>query len=86
MRATGPDEPWTSVALLNLRSDRIDRSRQFAESVEKTIIADHYVLIGGVPLSVQRKFEAVVPPGRLWVLGDGPVERIFDRIASLGKP
>jgi gamma-polyglutamate synthase len=86
LRATGPEEPWTSVALFNLRSDRIDRSRQFAEAVEKTIIADHYVLIGGVPLSVQRKFEAVVPSGRLWVLGDGPVEGIFDRIASLGKP
>jgi gamma-polyglutamate synthase len=85
LRATGPDEPWASVALLNLRSDRIDRSLQFAESVEKAMIADHYILIGGIPLSVQRKFEAQVPPGRLWVLGDGPVDGIFDRIASLGK-
>jgi poly-gamma-glutamate synthase PgsB/CapB len=86
LRATGPDEPWTSVALFNLRSDRIDRSLQFAESAERAIIADHYVLIGGVPLSVQRKFEAQVPSERLWVLGNGPVEGIFDRIASLGKP
>lgn len=86
LRATGPDEPWTSVALFNLRSDRIDRSLQFAESVEKAIIADHYVLIGGVPPSVQKRFEAQIPLGRLWVLGDGPVEGIFDRIAALGKP
>jgi poly-gamma-glutamate synthase PgsB/CapB len=86
LRATGPDEPWTSVALFNLRSDRIDRSLQFADSAEKSIIADHYVLIGGVPLSVQRRWEAQVPADRLWVLGDGPVEGIFDRIASFGKP
>lgn len=86
LRATGPEEPWTSVALFNLRADRIDRSLQFAESVERAIIADHYVLIGGVPPSVQRRFEAQVPAGRLWVLGDGPVDEIFNRVAALGKP
>lgn len=86
MRATQPDEPWLSVALLNLRADRIDRSLQFAEAVERALVADHYVLIGGIPTSVQRKFESVVPGDRLWIHGNGPVGEVFDRIAGLGKP
>lgn len=85
LRATTPDDPWTSVALLNLRADRIDRSLQFAEAVEKALVADHYVLIGGIPTSVQRKFESVVPSGRLWIHGNGPVEAVFDRVSGLGK-
>jgi poly-gamma-glutamate synthase PgsB/CapB len=85
LRATTHDDPWTSVALLNLRADRIDRSLQFVEAVEKALVADHYILIGGVPTSVQRKFAAVVPAGRLWVPGNGTAEAVFNRIAALGK-
>ncbi len=85
LRATNADEPWLSVALLNLRADRIDRSLQFAEAVERGLIADHYVLIGGIPTSVQRKFELVVPKDRLWIHGNRPVGEVFDRIAGLGK-
>jgi poly-gamma-glutamate synthase PgsB/CapB len=85
LRATRLDEAWTSVALLNLRADRIDRSLQYAEAVEKALIADHYILIGGVPMSVQRRFESVIPGNRLWVHGNGPVEEVFNRIAGFGK-
>jgi poly-gamma-glutamate synthase PgsB/CapB len=85
LRATSRDDEWVSVALLNLRADRIDRSLQFAEAVERALVADHYILIGGVPSSVERRFSAAVPAGRLWVHGNGPVEDVFDRIAGLGK-
>lgn len=85
LRATGRDDPWVSVALLNLRADRIDRSLQYADAVEKALVADYYVLIGGVPPSVERRFAAAVPRGRLWVHGNGPVEQVFDRIAGFGK-
>ena len=85
LRATSADERWTSVALLNLRADRIDRSLQFAEAVERALVADHYILIGGIPTSVQRRFESAVPAGRLWVHGNGPVEDVFDRIAGFGR-
>jgi poly-gamma-glutamate synthase PgsB/CapB len=85
----GPPEPGpeaTTVALLNLRADRIDRSLQYAEAVEKGLLADHYVLIGGITGSVQRRFEDQIPGGRLWVLGNCPAREIFDTISGLGAP
>ncbi len=82
---TPDDGDVVTVALLNLRADRIDRSLQYAEAVEKGLIADQYILIGGVASSVLRKFESIVPPGRLWPMMDQPVEAVFDRIASFGR-
>jgi gamma-polyglutamate synthase len=72
-----------TVALLNLRGDRIDRSLQYAAAVETGLRADHYVLIGGIPDTVLRRFEAQVPSGHLIALGIAPPEEVFDRIADL---
>jgi gamma-polyglutamate synthase len=74
-----------TVALLNLRSDRIDRSLQFAESVERNLKADHYVLIGGIAPVVLARFQGNVPAGRLWPMAGAPVGEVFDRIAALGQ-
>lgn len=75
------EEP--TFALINLRADRVDRSLQYAEAVEVGLRADTYVLIGGIPDSVQRRFEKVVPPGRLVVIGEAKPAEVFDRIADL---
>jgi gamma-polyglutamate synthase len=74
-----------SVALLNLRADRIDRSLQYAEAVERALKADHYVLIGGIASSVLARFQDRVPASRLWPMAGAPVEEVFDRIAALGS-
>jgi poly-gamma-glutamate synthase PgsB/CapB len=78
-------EPNTSVALLNLRGDRIDRSLQFAETIESGLHADYYVLVGDLPDSVLRRFQRQVPPERLVPMGRAEPETIFDRIAQLGE-
>jgi poly-gamma-glutamate synthase PgsB/CapB len=72
-----------TFALINLRADRVDRSLQYAEAVEIGLHADAYVLIGGVPESVQRRFEKAVPPGRLTIIGNAEPAVIFDRIAEM---
>ncbi|MBN1824959.1 MAG: poly-gamma-glutamate synthase PgsB [Candidatus Eisenbacteria bacterium] len=72
------------VAILNLRADRMDRSLQFAEAVEIDLIADRYVIVGGLSDRVERRFVRRVPAERLILLtGAGP-EAVFDRIAALG--
>jgi len=83
MEAGSPDA--TTVALLNLRADRIDRSLQFAGAVERSLRADLYVLIGGITGSVLRQFESQVPRDRLWPIGVAPPEEIFQQIAGFGK-
>jgi gamma-polyglutamate synthase len=85
LQRTGDEAGAVSVAILNLRADRVDRSLQFAESVEKGLRADHYVLIGGVTSSVLRRFEQQVPQGRLWPMMDATVEQLFDRIVEFGR-
>lgn len=72
-----------SVALLNLRGDRIDRSLQYAAAIETALRADHYVLVGGIPDTVLRRFEAQVPTGRIFALGQSTPEEVFDLIAGL---
>jgi gamma-polyglutamate synthase len=72
-----------TVALINLRADRVDRSLQYAEAVEVGLRADRYVLIGGIPESVQRRFEKVVPEGRLHIVGSPSPAEVFDAIAEL---
>lgn len=72
-----------TIALLNLRGDRIDRSLQFAEAVEGRLQADYYVLAGDVPGMVQRRFARRVPAERLVALGRSQPGEIFDRLARL---
>jgi poly-gamma-glutamate synthase PgsB/CapB len=72
-----------TFALINLRGDRVDRSLQYAEAVEIGLRADTYVLVGGIPESVQRRFEKAVPTGRLVVIGAAKPAEVFDRIAEL---
>lgn len=81
----GPGGPSPSVALLNLRGDRIDRSLQFAEAVEEALAADHYVIIGDVPPRIYRRFVQHVPADRLHILGQTEPDVVFDRIAGLGE-
>lgn len=82
---------WTSdegegatVALLNLRADRIDRSLAFAEAVERVLRADHYLLVGKINDGVMRRFQQQVPPGRLLAMGDSDPGAVFERLSSLG--
>jgi gamma-polyglutamate synthase len=72
-----------SVALLNLRGDRIDRSLQYAAAIETGLRADYYVLVGGIPDTVLRRFQSQVPTGRLFALGHASPEEVFDLIAGL---
>jgi len=74
-----------TVAILNLRADRLDRSMQFAESVERSIRADHYIVIGGAPVRVRQRFEEQVPEGRLWFSFGETAESLFDRIAKVSR-
>lgn len=83
--ALGMSTSDTTIALLNLRGDRIDRSIQFAETIETGLHADYYVLVGDFPDSVLRRFERQVPASRLVSLGRVEPAKIFDRIAQLGK-
>jgi poly-gamma-glutamate synthase PgsB/CapB len=76
--------PDTSVALLNLRGDRVDRSLQFAEAVGTGLQADYYVLVGDLPESVLRRFQRQVPTEQLVPMGRAEPSMIFDRIAQLG--
>jgi hypothetical protein len=77
--------PDTSVALLNLRGDRVDRSLQFAEAVGTGLRADYYVIVGDLPDSVLRRFQRHVPADRLVPMGRAAPQMIFDRIAELGE-
>ncbi|MFH1279920.1 MAG: poly-gamma-glutamate synthase PgsB [Candidatus Eisenbacteria bacterium] len=72
-----------SVALLNLRGDRIDRSLQFAEAVEEALVADHYVIIGEVRDRIYRRFVRRVPKEKLHILGKVTAAETFDRIAEI---
>jgi poly-gamma-glutamate synthase PgsB/CapB len=74
-----------TVAIINLRADRLDRSMQFAESVEKSLRADHYILIGGAPERVRRRFHEQVPAGRLWMEFGESAETLFDKIAEFSR-
>ena len=76
-----PDCP--SIALLNLRGDRIDRSLQFAEAIEKDLLADYYILVGDPSRSVVRRFENKVPPGRLLAPGKVSASTIFSLLPNL---
>lgn len=78
-----PDEQTPSIALLNLRGDRIDRSLRFADELEKGLLADYYVLVGDVTPRVQRHYEGRLPGDRLVVLGRARPEEIFERITRL---
>jgi len=73
-----------SVALLNLRADRIDRSLQFAEAVEASLRADHYVIVGEYSARVARRFETRIPRERCSLLGRVTPARVFDRLAEIG--
>jgi poly-gamma-glutamate synthase PgsB/CapB len=83
--ALAASTPDTTIALLNLRGDRIDRSLQFADTVEAALCADYYVLVGDFPDSVLRRFERHVPSSRLVPMGRSQPAKIFDRIAELGQ-
>jgi poly-gamma-glutamate synthase PgsB/CapB len=74
-----------SIALLNLRGDRIDRSLQFAEAIERDLWADHYVLIGDFSSNVARRFESKVPSDRLWTPGQTSATAIFSLLAKLSR-
>jgi poly-gamma-glutamate synthase PgsB/CapB len=82
----GEPEEGPTIALLNLRGDRIDRSIQFAEAVEARLKADYYVVVGEISNSVRRRFERQVPPGQLLALGRVRPVEIFDRLAEIGRP
>ncbi|MEZ4651534.1 MAG: poly-gamma-glutamate synthase PgsB [Candidatus Eisenbacteria bacterium] len=75
-----PDCP--SIALLNLRGDRIDRSLQFAEAVEKDLFADYYVLVGDLSRTVVRRFENKVPAGRLLTPGRVSASAILSQVSQ----
>lgn len=79
----GSDGATPTFALINLRGDRVDRSLQYAEAVETALRADYYVLVGGVPDSVQRRFERQVPRERLRIVGQAPPATVFDAIVDL---
>jgi poly-gamma-glutamate synthase PgsB/CapB len=74
-----------TIALLNLRGDRLDRSLQFADAVETGLRADYYFLVGDFNEGVLRRFQGKAPPGRLRALGRVPAGDIFDRISELGQ-
>jgi poly-gamma-glutamate synthase PgsB/CapB len=80
---TPEGSPHRTVALLNLRGDRVDRSALFADAVEKAIRADHYLLVGGITAGVLRRFETKVPSARLSSLGTADPGLVFDRIAEV---
>jgi hypothetical protein len=73
-----------TVALLNLRADRVDRSVQFADAVESLFHADHYVLVGDTSERIVRRFERTVPAGRLHALPRTTPVAVFERIGALG--
>lgn len=79
-----PGGETPTVALLNLRGDRIDRSLRFADELEKGLRADYYVLAGDVTPRVQRRYEGKLPGDRLVTVGRAEPEAIFERIAALG--
>jgi poly-gamma-glutamate synthase PgsB/CapB len=83
-RRLGLEEPGegTTVALLNLRADRVDRSMQFADAVESLFRADRYVIVGDNSDRVLRRFQRTVPEGRLLPLAKMSPEEVFDRIAE----
>jgi poly-gamma-glutamate synthase PgsB/CapB len=82
----GERESGATIALVNLRGDRIERSIQFAEAAGDRLRADYYMVVGDYSASVRRRFERQLPPGQLLPLGKvGPAE-IFDRIARIGEP
>lgn len=74
-----------TVALLNLRADRVDRSVQFSEAVDHLFHADHYVLVGDTSDRIVRRFLRRIPSGRLHPLAKPAPGEVFDRIASLGE-
>ncbi len=77
------DSGTPTVALINLRGDRVDRSLQYAEAVESALRADFYILVGGVPGTVQRRFERQVPRQKLRIVGHAQPATIFDSIVEL---
>ncbi|MBM3321300.1 MAG: poly-gamma-glutamate synthase PgsB [Candidatus Eisenbacteria bacterium] len=74
-----------TVALLNLRADRVDRSVQFAEAVEQLIRADHYAIVGDTSDRVLRRYARRVPAERLHALGKMSPGEVFDRLAAIGE-
>jgi len=78
----GGEEP--SIALLNLRGDRIDRSLRFADELEKGLKADYYMLVGDISPRVQRRYDRRLPAGKLITLGRARPEEMFEQIALLG--
>jgi gamma-polyglutamate synthase len=80
----GRGGPRPSVALLNLRSDRMDRSLQYAEAVEGSLLADWYVLVGGLTPRVISRFRRRIPGDRLLVMDHAAPPEIFERLAGIG--
>ena len=78
------DRECPAVALVNMRSDRVDRSLQFAEAAEAAIRADYYMLVGDFTGRILRRFERRVPEDKLIVLGKASPARVFERLAGLG--
>ncbi len=78
-------EQETTIALLNLRGDRIDRSIQFADSIGFGIQADYYVLVGDYTDRVLHRFRRKVSGERLVPLGPAQPQTIFDQISRLGE-
>lgn len=82
---TPKDNQETTVALLNLRADRIDRSLAFAEAVEKVLRADHYLLVGRINDGVMRRFQQVIPAERLLAMGEADPGAVFERLCGFGQ-
>ncbi len=73
-----------TVALINVRHDRLARSLHFAEVLGEGLAADHYVLAGDVGGRVRARFEKSAPAGRLRVLAGATPEQVLDVIAGFG--
>lgn len=78
----GLPQEATTVALLNLRGDRIERSLQFADAAGGALRADYYFLVGDYNASVLRRYRRRIAGDRLLALGQTSPREIFDRIAE----
>jgi poly-gamma-glutamate synthase PgsB/CapB len=68
--------------LINCREDRIDRSYQFAELLNKHLKADNYFLTGSGTKALARKIDKVTTRGRIYNLGGRKSEQVVDEVSK----
>ncbi len=93
MAANDPDSThqiWQTIdknydeinVLINCRSDRIDRTIQFAKIVKEHLHADHYILTGSGTKVLDRNLRRSVQKNNILNLGDKSPDQVIDSVAA----